>query len=153
VEVILGALTVGTGKSSKDLHILDAGCGTGNYLVAVSMFVGKITGVDWNEGMVKQAKQKTAPLANVQVHIGNVLSLPFSDQQFDGVICDQVIQHLQPKGSSGFANVGTFLNEVHRVLKPKGAVIINTCTPEQGATANWFLQLISEHLQKDYEIM
>jgi len=25
VEVILGALTVGTGKSSKDLHILDAG--------------------------------------------------------------------------------------------------------------------------------
>lgn len=65
----------------------------------------------------------------------------------------QVIQHLQPKGSSGFANVGTFLNEVHRVLKPKGAVVINTCTPEQGATANWFLQLISEHLQKEYEIM
>lgn len=52
--------------------------------------MGKITGVDWNEGMVKQAKQKTAHLTNVQVHIGNVLSLPFSDQQFDGVICDQV---------------------------------------------------------------
>ena len=66
------------------------GCGTGNYMVAASKFVGKVTGVDRSEDMVRQAKQKTAHLANVEVHSANILSLPFPDQQFDGVICDQV---------------------------------------------------------------
>ena len=81
-----------------NLVAMSAGCGTGNYLVAVSDFVGKVTGVEVNEGMLVQAKKKTAHLANVDVHQGNILSLSFPDQQFDGVICNQVmiIIHFYP---------------------------------------------------------
>ena len=46
-----------------NLAAISAGCGTGNYLVAVSDFVGKVTGVEVNEGMLVQAKKKTAHLA------------------------------------------------------------------------------------------
>ena len=49
-----------------------------------------MTGVEQNEGMLKQSKEKTAHLANVEIVEGNILSLPFPDQQFDGVICNQV---------------------------------------------------------------
>ena len=74
------------------------GCGTGNYLAALSEYVGKMTGVEQNEGMLKQSKEKTAHLANVEIVEGNILSLPFPDQQFDGVICNQVtiLFHMQP---------------------------------------------------------
>ena len=57
-----------------------------------------MTGVEQNEGMLKQSKEKTAHLANVEIVEGNILSLPFPDQQFDGVICNQVtiLFHMQP---------------------------------------------------------
>ena len=42
-EVVLGALTYSTGKPAKELHVLDAGCGTGNYTVALSKYFGKMT--------------------------------------------------------------------------------------------------------------
>jgi len=60
----------------------------------------------------------------------------------------QVLHHLQPEDSSDFDNAGLCLREIYRVLKPKGAVIINFCTPEQSFTGFWFLQLFSELLQK-----
>ena len=75
----------------RDLAAISAGCGTGNYLIAVSDLVGKVTGVEVNEGMLVQAKRKTAHLANVDLHHGNILSLSFPDQQFDGVLCNQVV--------------------------------------------------------------
>ena len=59
-----------------------------------------------------------------------------------------MLHHLQPEDSSDFDNVGLCLKEMYRALKPKGAIIINSCTPEQSATGFWFLQLNSELLQK-----
>ena len=78
-----------------NLAAIFAGCGTGNYLVAMSNFVGKVTGVEVNEGMLMQAKKKTTHLANVDVHHGNILSLSFPDQQFDSVLCNQVAITIQ----------------------------------------------------------
>ena len=73
------------------LYVFFPGCGTGNYVIAVSEFVGKVTGVEVNEGMLRQAKKKTSHLTNVELVKGSILSLPFPDQQFDGVICNQVM--------------------------------------------------------------
>ena len=47
------------------------GCGTGNYLVALSEYVGKVTGLDLNEGMLKKVTEKTAhSVKNVAVMQG-----------------------------------------------------------------------------------
>ena len=66
------------------------GCGTGNYTALLSKYVGKVTGLELNGGMLAQAKGKTAAMTNVGLHSGNILDMPFSNGMFDGVICNQV---------------------------------------------------------------
>lgn len=49
----------------------------------------------------------------------NVCKLPYPNNTYDYVICDQVIEHVE-------GNVQTAVNEMRRVLKPKGIAIITT---------------------------
>ena len=67
-----------------------AGCGTGNYTVALSDFVGKVTGLELNEGMLGRATEKTASLKNVTVMQGDITNMPFPDGQFDAICCNLV---------------------------------------------------------------
>ena len=69
---------------------LCAGCGTGNYAVALSEFVGKVTGLELNEGMLGRALEKTAQLKNVELMQGDVTNMPFPDGQFDAICCNLV---------------------------------------------------------------
>ena len=72
------------------MYYLYTGCGTGNYLVALSGFVGKVTGLELNKGMLEKAKEKTAHLDNVEVLQGDVTNMPFPDSQFDAICCNMV---------------------------------------------------------------
>ncbi len=45
-----------TGRKREDLVLLDAGCGTGNYIFELSKVVGRAFGFDFNEGMLDQAR-------------------------------------------------------------------------------------------------
>ena len=69
---------------------LHAGCGTGNYLVALSNYVGRVTGVEYNRGMLEQARAKTSTLQNVTVQEGDATNLPLPELQMDGIVCNQV---------------------------------------------------------------
>lgn len=40
-------------KRLSELVILDAGCGTGNYIKKIYPFVKKVIGLEYNEGMLK----------------------------------------------------------------------------------------------------
>ena len=66
------------------------GCGSGNYTVALSEYVGKVTGLEVNEGMLGRAMEKTAALKNVSLTQGDITKMPFQDSQFDGICCNQV---------------------------------------------------------------
>ena len=66
------------------------GCGTGNFTVALSVYVGKVTGLELNEGMLGRAMEKTATLKNVSLTQGDITKMPFQDNQFDGICCNQV---------------------------------------------------------------
>lgn len=66
------------------------GCGTGNYLVALSGFIGKVTGLELNEGMLKKARGKTAHLKNVDVMQGDITDMPYPDGHFDAICCNMV---------------------------------------------------------------
>ena len=66
------------------------GCGTGNYTVALSGYVGKVIGLEVNEGMLGRAMEKTAALKNVSLTQGDITKMPFQDSQFDGICCNQV---------------------------------------------------------------
>lgn len=66
------------------------GCGTGNFVVALSPYVGQVHGLDYSKGMVAKAKEKTQHLTNVELQEGDITSIPFLDDYFDGIIINQV---------------------------------------------------------------
>ena len=56
----------------------------------MSQFVGHVTGLEINEGMLARAAEKTASLKNVTVMQGDITNMPLQDTHFDGICCNQV---------------------------------------------------------------
>ena len=133
-------------KTLAEKTILDAGCGTGNYIGVLHQKVGQIIGVDRNGGMLTEARRRFADMSNVKIVEGNVCVLPVEDSSIDAVLSNQVLHHLdQPKGGEkGFAfpNAKTFISEAHRVLRPDGTLIINISSHQQVTESFWYMSLI-----------
>lgn len=75
-------------------RVLDVACGTGFVTRAAGSVVGSsgsISAVDINPGMIEKARQQFAS-GNVEWHVGSALELPFEDESFDAVICQQGLQ-------------------------------------------------------------
>lgn len=104
-----------------DGSYLDAACGTGNYTFALAeKYGGAWFGVDCAELMIEAARLKSE---TVKWQLGDVSALPFPDVFFDGASCTVAIHH--------FEDLACVFGEIRRVLKPKGAFVIFTATPEQ----------------------
>lgn len=149
VETILSYLSrngVPLGKQT----VLEAGCGTGNYLKALRPHLGCLAGMDFSEGMLVQARAKLGE--DVELTCGSILEMPFESERFDGITCNQVIHHLEegPNASedpedgmrSEFPNVAQFFREAFRVLRPGGAFVINSTSHEQFRDGYWWTDLI-----------
>jgi SAM-dependent methyltransferase len=100
-------------------RLLDIGCGTGNYTLALSEAGYGIIGLDRSQRMLGQARQKSGGLALVG---GDAAALPFPARRFDGVICTLALHH--------FADLETSFAEARRVLNG-GRLVVFTAFPEQ----------------------
>ena len=98
---------------------LDLGCGTGEMLkLILQQDVGKeLYGIDLSEKMLHVAKSKLPE--QVKVLLGDSEALPFPDNTFDVVYCNDSFHHYPAP-----TNV---LREVHRVLKPGGTFLMGDC--------------------------
>jgi ubiquinone/menaquinone biosynthesis C-methylase UbiE len=85
--------------------VLDAGCGEG---VLVDEYVGRlrIEGLDPN-------------YSSARVRSGSLTALPYDAGTFDRALCLDVLEHLT------FEDQPRALAELHRVLKPGGAVLVS----------------------------
>jgi ubiquinone/menaquinone biosynthesis C-methylase UbiE len=134
----------------REQTVLEAGCGTGNYLQALRPQVGSLFGIDFSDGMLAQARAKLGE--DVELTCGSILEMSYEDGKFDGITCNQVLHHLDEGPSpaddpaewkaSGSPNVTRFINEAYRVLKPGGAFVLNTTTHEQLLDGYWWADLI-----------
>lgn len=130
--------------------VLEAGCGTGNYLEALQPQLGSLFGIDFSEGMLAQARAKLGE--DVELTCGSILEMSYEDGKFDGITCNQVLHHLdEGPGSaddpaaweaSRSPNVTRFIEEACRVLKPGGALVLNTATHDQLRDGYWWADLI-----------
>ena len=93
-------------------QLLDVGCGHGALLEGLGPDYGRV-GVDFVYEMLPFAKQR-----GYQAYQGDAMALPFESNQFDAVICAELIQF--------FADPGALLGELARVCRPGGAVIVST---------------------------
>ena len=128
-------------KSTSALDLLDAGCGSGNYLAAVEQDVGTIAGLEFNEGMIGKA---VAKLPAADIRQGSITSMPYADASFDVVITTQVLHHLERGGGQDFANVKLASQEVFRCLRPGGAWVVQTQTPEQHIDGFWWAPIVPD---------
>jgi len=133
----------------KQQVILDGGCGSGNYLVALHDSVGFIHGVDINTSMLEKAKNKVKNANNIIFKTGSILALPYENNMFDGMIVNQVLHHLETVETvEKYSNLRVLVREAYRVLKPGGLFILNVSSHEQWIDGFWFYALIPQARDK-----
>ena len=100
--------------------LLDAGCGTAPMISLLSEKYpdAHFTGLDLTPEMIKQAKRKG--LKNAEFVVGDCEKMPFEDSSFDIVINSQSFHH--------YPDPQAFFNEVSRVLKPGGMLVLRDNT-------------------------
>jgi len=105
---------------SKPATILDIATGTGDFAIeALQLNPQKIIGVDISEGMlaIGQEKIKKRKLTDkIELQLGDSENLAFADNMFDGTMA--------AFGVRNFENLALGLQEMHRVLKPGGRIVI-----------------------------
>lgn len=142
-DIWLGHLISNFGQLGN-IRVLDAGCGTGNYTIELARHGVHVTAFDINEAMLGEARAKVQAEdldQNVEFHSGQLLDLPFADAEFDVVMFNQVLHHLEPLDNVGFINHTRAVNEAARVLRKDGLVLINTCSKAQIADGYWYYSL------------
>lgn len=98
-------------------RFLDIGCGDGNFtsLVKKVLDQAEVYGTDISPQAVKLTAEKGIPAFCVDLSREN---LPFSENYFDVIFAGEVIEHV--------FDTDHFLDEVFRVLKPMGYLILTT---------------------------
>jgi SAM-dependent methyltransferase len=94
-EVLVSVLNK---KPSKDLHVLDLGCGDGyliQYLLPKLGPKGKITGVDMVPSEIERAKAVYTD-KRVQFHVARAQELPVPNTSVDVVLCHLTLMLMRP---------------------------------------------------------
>lgn len=103
----------------EDKRVLDLGCGSGGISIAYAKGGAEIVGIDF-EKMYPLIARSWAQDEKQEVNIlrGSGLDLPFKDEIFDIVSCNDVIEHVE--------DAEKCVKEVSRVIKPGGLIYV-TC--------------------------
>jgi len=102
---------------SKQIKILDLGCGVGAHSWYLARERFSVYGIDGPPIAIKLAKIKLKKeKLKAKLVIGDIINLPYQDNFFDAVIDSATIQH------NSLVNIKIILKEIYRVLKPKGKI-------------------------------
>ena len=104
--------------------VLDVGCGTGIVARLAAQKTGpggSVTGLDINPGMLAVARSVETNGANIDWYESGAENIPLPDAAFDVVLCQLSLQFMENKSAA--------LQEMNRVLKPGGRIILNVPGP------------------------
>lgn len=107
----------------KGKTILDMGCGTGLYTRILKRRGAKVCGIDISEGMLTIARRE---VPGVEFVHGTAEKLPYKNKSFDIVLAALMMEY--------FSSWDKVLEEVRRVLKPKGVFVFSTGNPVMNAS-------------------
>ena len=122
------------GRFTKEMKILDAGCGEGRNTVYFVRQGFQIFGIDPNEAAIQYCHYQAKSLdSNYDIHrfqVGRLEDIPFHSGAFDALICSAVLHF-----ASDVDNFWQMINEIHRVLKVGGIFWFRMCTNMGGIEA------------------
>ncbi|MBN1896584.1 MAG: class I SAM-dependent methyltransferase [Candidatus Aenigmarchaeota archaeon] len=112
--------------------VLDVGCGQGDYFPMYMEMNVKYCGIDIDPRVAK---------GNERIKVASSERIPFGDNEFDAIVIMDVIEHVADDIKS--------ISEIHRVLSPKGKLIIsvpNARFPFTYDPVNGFLRFFGRHI-------
>ena len=103
--------------------VLDVGCGSGQFAVAIAAVAGEVLGVDLTPAMLETARahQAKAGAANVTWELADSTALPVADGAFDIVTGRSMLHHA--------ADPAATLAEMRRACAPGGRIAVLDLTP------------------------
>jgi SAM-dependent methyltransferase len=99
----------------KSGRVLEVGCGRGDTLTAISALGYECIGLEPSDHM-----RDICTANGMSVCFGTADRLDFPEKYFDGVFCQEVLEHLHPD------DVSCFFVEAFRVLRPGGVLSVET---------------------------
>jgi ubiquinone/menaquinone biosynthesis C-methylase UbiE len=120
------------GRVTAAEAVLDVGCATGTLALAAKRRVGSegaVHGVDPSPAMIERARKKARRRrADVSFDVAAAQHLPFAERTFDVVLCT-LVAHQLPQADRRRCFV-----EMHRVLRPRGRLLLVDLAMRAGAT-------------------
>ena len=105
--------------------VLDVGCGSGNWAEVFAARYARVIGIDRSPAMVEAARLRLAPMQNVSIITGDVLSdLP--KESFDLIFVGGVCMYLND------GDVETLLRSLAARLRDGGTIILRESTVRRG---------------------
>jgi SAM-dependent methyltransferase len=126
-------------------RIIDVGYGPGLLVHDLATEVGPeghVLGVDTSLPMLQLAERRCADLPQVELIEGDAENLPADNETFDAVACIQVLLYI--------ADVDRVLEEMRRVLKPGGRIVVME-TDWRGAVLNSTAPMLTDKMMAAWD--
>ena len=119
------------------LAVLDVACGTGDFTIEIAQKAAegsRVTGIDLSEGMMKIGREKIkAAGVSADMVQGDCEALQYADGTFDRISVGF--------GVRNFEHLEIGLQEMLRVLKPGGKLVILELSVPSNSLVRWFYKL------------
>ena len=121
--------------------LVDVGCGPGYLITRISREIPnlRIVGVDISDEMIQKASANLFSLGlgdRVEFRKGDIKKMPFKDEAIDFIVSTFSLHH--------WSNPRQSLNEIWRILKPKGQFLIFDFRRDSRRLFYWFLTFASK---------
>ena len=118
------------------IQALDVACGTGDITFDLARRGARATGLDVTLRMVQIASEKRSTSVPAQFIVGDMMSLPFADGQFDLVTAGYGIRNVP--------SIEPALSEISRTLRPGGLFLsLDFNRPSNSAMRSVYLSYLS----------
>jgi ubiquinone/menaquinone biosynthesis C-methylase UbiE len=112
---------------TRDMDLLDFGCGTGLISLHLQPHVRSLCGVDSSAGMLQvfQAKLKERDITNISATFLDASKYTRIEGSFHLIVSGMTMHHI--------VDVGSLLKEFHRILLPGGQICVADLDTEDGS--------------------
>ena len=120
-------------QKQRKKDFLDLGCGLGRHTIQFAKAGFNTAGFDLSEESIRRtAEYAKAEKLDIDLKVGDMLELPYSNASFDCILCRNVISHTDTAG------MHQIVEELKRVLRPEGECYLTLGSKETwGFKQDW----------------
>lgn len=137
------------GVDLRGLDALEFGCNYGASSIVMARLGARVCGVDVDPSAIDLARCNAARYGRSDIvlqHVPDTRRLPFGDCRFDFVLCNSVLEYVDP------AQLGAILSELRRVLKPGGRLLVtgtsSRLAPREVHSGRWLVNYLPRRVDR-----